>query len=160
MTLEQRIAALERNRCCGRALFMFQVGVPDSGHIHYASLTKPQAESLIHNTSSTIPVADPLQPYVVITTESNGNSGDNHIHDLTVYFDYVNHTFIVTNISNNDLYNHEAHLIGTINPENNLQGFDTMAEAILSLGLNKMFYYNATNLEGATAGSIHYTITL
>jgi hypothetical protein len=39
-----------------------------------------------------------------------------------------------------------------------LQGFDTMDAATLALGLGKLFYYNAANLEGATAGSIHITI--
>jgi hypothetical protein len=39
-----------------------------------------------------------------------------------------------------------------------LQGFDSMDAAILVLGLGKLFYYNAANLDGATAGSIHITI--
>lgn len=93
-------------------LFMFQVGVPGSGHIHFAELSAIQAKELIHGTNTTFPVADPFQPFVIITTESNGTTGDEHVHDLTIHFDYVNHTFIVTDISNNLLYNHEAHLVG------------------------------------------------
>lgn len=94
------------------SLFMFQVGVPELGHIHFATLSKVQAQELIHGTYSNIPVGDPLQASVVITTESNGMEGDEHVHDLTIFFDYVSHTFIVTDISNNLLYNHEAHLVG------------------------------------------------
>lgn len=94
------------------SLLLFQVGIPSAAHIHWAALTGNQAKQLIQNTNGTIPVADPLQPFVVVTTESNGNPGDEHVHDLTIYFDYVNHTFIVTDISNNVLDNHEAHLIG------------------------------------------------
>ncbi len=93
-------------------MYLFQVGVPGSGHIHYAALSKTDAQDLIHETNSVIPVADEIQPSVIITTESNGNPGDEHIHDLTIHFDYVNHTFIVTDITNNDLDNHEAHLVG------------------------------------------------
>ena len=98
--------------CIDNDMYLFQVRVPDSGHIHYAALSKEEAQELIHETRNNVPVADPSQPSVTITTESNGNPGDEHIHDLTIYFDYDNHTFIVTDISNNLLYNHEAFLVG------------------------------------------------
>lgn len=105
---------IKKSLCCiDNDMYLFQVGIPDSGHIHYAALSKDEAQELIHETRNNVPVADPSQPSVIITTESNGNPGDEHIHDLTIFFDYVNHTFIVTDISNNEFYNHEAHLIGT-----------------------------------------------
>ena len=94
------------------SLFTFQVGVPDNGHIHYATLNKLDAEDLIHRTNSQLPVGDPLQPRGTITTETNGPVGDPHVHTLTIVFDYVNHTFVVIDITNNSLYNHEAHMVG------------------------------------------------
>jgi hypothetical protein len=93
--------------------YLFQVGVPASGHIHYASLTSAQAKTLIHGTNSQQPVASGAQPSVVITTEPNSNNpAPTHIHALTVYFDYVAHTFVVTNITNNASDNHVASLVG------------------------------------------------
>ena len=100
------------NKSQSDTLYLFQVGIPLATHIHYAPLTYSQAQYLIHNTTGNNPVADESQPFVVITTELNGNEDAEHTHDLTIYFDYENHTFIVTNITNNDLDNHEAHLVG------------------------------------------------
>lgn len=93
-------------------MFVFQVGVPLDGHIHYALLTKENVEYLVHNTDSNYAVASEFQPFVLISTEINGQENNEHFHELTVYFDYINHTFIVTNISNNEFYNHQANLVG------------------------------------------------
>lgn len=93
-------------------VFMFQVGVPPplGTHVHYALLTVDVASSIIHNTNPSLPVGDPGQPSATIVTESAGAPA--HTHSLTVVFDYDNHTFIVTAISNNTLDNHEANIVG------------------------------------------------
>jgi hypothetical protein len=44
--------------------------------------------------------------------------------------------------------------------EEPLQGFLSMSDAVSALGLGKQFYYLESNLEGATAGSVHTTINL
>ncbi len=100
MTIEQRVAQLERNKCCGKPKYYdtFE-DFPTTG---------------VDNT--------------LYVDESTGNiyvwDGDSYITADEVV----------------------------------LQGFDTMDDAITALGLGKQFYYNAANLDGATAGSIHITI--
>ena len=91
-------------------LFIFQVGVPSAAHQHYATMLRSQAETLILTTDPSVPVADPLQPSVVLTSVSNGSPA--HTHDLTIHHDYTNHTFIVSNISNNGLDNHVSFVVG------------------------------------------------
>lgn len=93
-------------------LFVFQVGVPSFGHIHHATMSRANIEYLIHNTNSLDPVASGSQPFVVLTTEPNSNTGPQHTHDITVYFDYVSHSFVVTDITNNLLDNHTAYVVG------------------------------------------------
>lgn len=39
----------------------------------------------------------------------------------------------------------------------NIQGFNSMSDAISELGENEFFYYNRNNLDGATFGSVHIT---
>jgi hypothetical protein len=93
--------------------FMFQVGVPSSGHIHTATMSVQQAKNLIHGTWSSLPVGGAGQPSVVLRSYPNSETGNPlHYHELTVYFDYVNHRFVVTNITNNTLDNHIAIVIG------------------------------------------------
>jgi hypothetical protein len=83
--------------------FLFQVGVPPTAnptHYHWALMTMAQAEMLIQTTNPANNVADISQPSVVITSSSNGSILA-HTHDITVFFDYFNHTFIVTDVTNN-----------------------------------------------------------
>lgn len=95
------------------AAFVFQVGTPASGHFHPVEMSLQQARALVQGTTSFLPVADPSQPSVVLTSNPNSDPGNpQHTHDLTVFFDYVNHTFVVTDISNNGADNHAAMLIG------------------------------------------------
>ena len=81
--------------------YLFQVGAfTNPGHYHYALMTMVQAQVLIQGTNPAVAVADPSQPSVVITSAVNGSVSP-HTHDLTVFFDYMNHKFIVGNITNN-----------------------------------------------------------
>lgn len=81
--------------------FMFQVGASmNTDHYHYAMLSMADAQMLVQTTTPLLPVGDVGQPSVVITSADNGNS-TTHSHNLTVMFDYTNHKFVVTAISNN-----------------------------------------------------------
>lgn len=91
-------------------VFIFQVGVPPPAgdHIHYATMLTSDAQTLIHGTNPLAPVGDVSQPSVVLTTEVNSG----HSHDITVFFDYEKHSFVVTNITNVSLHTHEALVVG------------------------------------------------
>jgi hypothetical protein len=88
--------------------FLFQVGAVAASHYHYALLTQAQAQSLIQSTDPTVPVADPTQPSVVISSAEN----QGHQHDVTVFFDYTNHTFIATDVTANHPVPHVAFVVG------------------------------------------------
>ena len=123
------------------SLFAFQVGIPLSGHIHYAVLPSLIAKDLVQNTDSLLPVGDSAQPFADITTEPNGDIGDVHQHVLTVCFDYINHTFLVVNITNNGAYNHTAHLIAGAVPS---------LQQVLDFNHDLV---NGNNFQGTEAGS-------
>lgn len=99
--------------------YLFQVGaVANADHYHQAFLQITDAKALIQATNPYLAVGDVAQPSVVITSADNGNS-NTHSHNLTVMFDYTNHKFIVTTISNNPNGNdtpHVAWMVGDIIP--------------------------------------------
>lgn len=100
--------------------FMFQVGaIMNADHYHYAMMSVADAQTLIQTTNPALPVGDVGQPSVVITSADNGNTST-HSHNLTVMFDYTNHKFVVTAISNNPYggdTTHVAWMVGDTIPK-------------------------------------------
>jgi hypothetical protein len=94
--------------------FVFQVGAAiGTDHYHYALLTMAQAQFLIQNTFPVYPVADVAnQPYFAIISDVNNSGYGPHSHVITVWFDYVNHSFIGTNVTSNHPVPHVAYLVG------------------------------------------------
>lgn len=93
--------------------FVFQIN-PAMGpiaHTHTATLQLADAITMILGSDLTLPPLHVSQPSTVLTT-NEPVFGAPHTHDITVMFDYEMHAFVVTNISDNVVDQHNGWLVG------------------------------------------------